>query len=68
MDRPTMKVSEPVRYRKRVQASTGTLNNMAAAHAIAPIRRIVFNDVSPKLQNDFDQLRLTIAPIPNVNN
>jgi UDP-N-acetylglucosamine 2-epimerase len=47
MDRPTMKVSEPVRYRKRVQASTGTLNNMAAAHAIAPIRRIVFTGVPP---------------------
>src|ERR1700722_17316096 len=33
---------------KRVQASTGTLDNIAAAHAIAPIRRMIFICVSPR--------------------
>src|ERR1700722_2313369 len=32
---------------KRVQASTGTLDNMAAAHAIAPIRRMIFIALAP---------------------
>jgi hypothetical protein len=52
---------------KRVQASTGTLSNMAAAHMIAPIRRILFKDVFPSLRSDDRaEYRLTIVPMPKL--
>ena len=51
---------------KRVQASTGTLDNMAAAHATAPIRRIIFIALAPAqmASSHLDECFVIDRPMP----